>query len=143
MMALEKDGTWTLVDLPCGKKAIGCKWVFAIETKANGSLEQLKARLVAKGYAQTYDIDYSKTFSLVAKLTSINLLVSLVATYHWDLHQLDVKNAFLNGDLLEEVYMEQLYGFVAQGESRKVCYLRKSLYGLQQSPLPCLIGFVV
>ena len=70
----------------------------------------------------------------MAKLTSVRLPVSLAATYHWDLHQLDVKNAFLNGDLLEEVYMEQPPGFVAQGESSKVCYLQKSLYGLKQSP---------
>ena len=133
-MALKKVGTWTLVDLPSGKKAIGCKWVFVVKTKADGSLKWLKTRLVTKGYAQTYGIDYSETFSPVAKLTSVRLLVSLATTYHWNLHQLDVKNAFLNGDLLEEVYMEQPPGFVAQGECGKVCFLRKSLYGLKQSP---------
>ena len=87
--------------------------MFVVKTKADGSLERLKACLVAKGYAQTYGIDYSETLFLVAKLTSIHLLVSLAATYHWDLHQLDVKNAFLDGDLFEKVYMEQPPGFVA------------------------------
>ena len=86
---------------------------------------------MAKGYAQTYGVDYSDTFSPVAKITSVQLFISLVAIHNWDLHRLDIKNAFLHGDLQEEVYMEQPPGFVAQGEIRKVCRLWKSLYGLK------------
>ena len=79
-------------------------------------------------------MDYSDTFSLVTKMTSIQLFISLAATYNWDLHQLDIKNVFLHSDLQEEVYMEQPPGFVAQGEIRRVCHFRKSSYGLKQSP---------
>ena len=89
---------------------------------------------MAKGYAQTYGVDYSDTFSPVAKMTSVLLFISLAATHNWDLHQLDIKNAFLLSDLQEEVYMEQPSGFVAQGGIEKVCRLRKLLYGLKQSP---------
>ena len=99
-----------------------------------GPFARLKARLVAKGYAQTYDVDYFDTFSPVAKLTFVRLFISLAASYDWDLNQLDIKNAFLHGDLHEEVYMEQPLGFVAQGEIGKVCRLWKYLYGLKQSP---------
>ena len=89
---------------------------------------------MAKGYAQTYGVDYFDTFSLVAKMTYVRLFISLPTTHNWDLHQLDIKNAFLHGDLHEEVYMKQPPRFVAQGEIGKVCRLRKSLYGLKQSP---------
>ena len=89
---------------------------------------------MVKGYAQTYGVDYSDTFSPVAKMTFVRLFISLAATHNWDLHQLDIKNVFLHGDLQEEVYMEQPLGFVAQGDIGKVCCLLKSLHGLKQSP---------
>ena len=133
MQALDDNGTWDLVPLPTGKKAISCRWVFGVKFNPNGSVARLKARLVAKGYAQTYGVDYSKTFSPVAKLTSVHLFISLAASYDWDLHQLDIRNVFLHCDLQEEVYMKQPSGFVAQGEIGKECHLRKSLYGLKQS----------
>ena len=99
----------------------------------DGSVARLKARLVAKDYAQTYGVDYSDTFSPVAKLTSVRVFISLVVSYDWDLHQLDIKNVFLHEELQEEVYIEQPLELVAQGEIGKVCHLRKSLYGLKQS----------
>ena len=112
MQSLDDNGTWDLVPLPTGKKAIGCRWVFAVKFNPYGSVARLKACLVAKGYAQTYDVDYSNTSSPVAKLTSVRLFISLVASYDWDLHQLDINNAFLQGDPQEEVYMEQPPRFV-------------------------------
>ena len=134
MDAFIDNGTWDLVRLPAGKKAIGCHWEFTVKVNLNGSIARLKARLVAKGYAQTYGVDYSNTFSPVAKMIFVRLFISLATTYNWNLHQLDIKNVFLHGNLHEEVYMEQPPGFVAQGEIRNVYRLRKSLYDLKQSP---------
>ena len=123
-----------MVRLPTEKKVIRCCWVFAVKVNPDGSIASLKARFGAKGYAQTYGMDYFDTFYLVAKMTYVRLFISLTATYNWDVHQLDIKNVFLHGDLQEEVYMEQPPRFVTQGEVGKVCRLRKSLYGLKQSP---------
>ncbi|RVW75547.1 Retrovirus-related Pol polyprotein from transposon RE1 [Vitis vinifera] len=114
--ALEDNHTWNLVDLPQGKKVVGCKWVFAVKVHPDDSVARLKARLVARGYAQTYGVDYSDTFSPVAKLNSVRLFISIAASQQWMIHQLDIKNAFLHGDLEEEVYLEQPPGFVAQGD---------------------------
>ena len=97
-------------------------------------MDRLKARLVAKGYTQVYGSDYYDTFSLVAKIAYVCLLLSMTIMQYWSLYQLDIKNVFLHDDLAEEVYMERQPGFVAHGESGSVCRLRLSLYGLKQSP---------
>ncbi|RVW17874.1 Retrovirus-related Pol polyprotein from transposon TNT 1-94 [Vitis vinifera] len=134
MAALHSNGTWDLVVLPSGKSTVGCRWVYAVKVGPDGQVDRLKARLVAKGYTQVYGSDYGDTFSPVAKIASVRLLLSMASMCSWPLYQLDIKNAFLHGDLAEEVYMEQPLGFVAQGESGLVCRLRRSLYGLKQSP---------
>ena len=112
---LDRDFEPCLVPLPTGKKVIGCRWVFAVKFNPDGSVARLKARLVAKGYVQTYGIDYSDIFSPVAKLTSVRLFISLVVSYDWDLHQLDIKNVFLYGDHQEKVYIEQPPGLLLRG----------------------------
>uniref|UniRef100_A0A2N9I658 Reverse transcriptase Ty1/copia-type domain-containing protein n=1 Tax=Fagus sylvatica TaxID=28930 RepID=A0A2N9I658_FAGSY len=130
--ALEKTHTWDLVDLPHGKSVIGCKWVYKIKTKSDGSIERYKARLVAKGYAQEYGIDYEETFAPVARITSVRSLLAITAVHQWPLFQMDVKNAFLNGDLTKEVYMQAPPGYSDYPD--KVCLLRRALYGLKQAP---------
>ena len=114
-----------MVDLPFGCKAIGNKWVLKIKRKADGTVERYKARLVAKGYTQQEGIDYEETFSPVVRFTSIRLILAIVAHLDLELHQMDVKTTFLNGELEEEIYMQQPVGFVVDGQEQKVCKLQK------------------
>ncbi|RVW48002.1 Retrovirus-related Pol polyprotein from transposon TNT 1-94 [Vitis vinifera] len=132
IQALQANKTWSLVPLPSHKKLIGCKWVYKIKYNPDGTIERYKARLVAKGFSQVEGIDYRETFAPVAKLTTVRVLLSLASIQGWHLHQLDVNNAFLNGDLYEDVYMQLPPGFGRKGEHR-VCKLHKSLYGLKQA----------
>jgi hypothetical protein len=112
MAALDVNATWELVALPKDKKAIGCKWVYKIKHNVDGSMNRYKARLVAKGYAQIYGIDYEETYSRIAKMTIVRTIIAMAIAKGWSLHQMDVNNAFLDGDLQEEVYMEQPRGYV-------------------------------
>ncbi|GKV50103.1 hypothetical protein SLEP1_g56818 [Rubroshorea leprosula] len=130
--ALEKNNTWTLEMLPLDKRPTGCKWVYKIKYNADGTIERYKAHLVAKGFTQVEGIDYHDTFAPVAKLVTVRCLLAITAACNWELHQLDVHNAFLHGDLNEEVYMQLPPGYKNKGEQR-VCRLRKSLYGLKQA----------
>ena len=115
------------MDLPPGCKTLGYKWIFKKKIKADGSIDKYKARLVIKGYRQKEGLDYFDTYSPVTRITSICMLIAIAALYNLEIHQMDDKIAFLNGDLDEEIYMEQPKGFIVPGQEKKVCRLVKSL----------------
>src|SRR3954463_1135804 len=132
MNSILANGTWEITDRPYGCKPVGCKWVFKKKLRPDGTIEKYKARLVAKGYTQKEEEDFFDTYSHVARLTTIRVLLTLAALHGLLVHQMDVKTAFLNRELDKEIYMQQPYGFVVNGQKRKVWKLVKSLYGLKQ-----------
>lgn len=132
--ALTNNDTWTLVPQPAHANIITGKWIFKNKLKSDGSLERRKARWVVRGFSQRPGVDFHQTFSPVIKPATIRTVLHLAATRRWVVHQLDVKNAFLHGDLAERVYCYQPAGFVAKDRPDHVCQLVKSLYGLKQAP---------
>jgi hypothetical protein len=133
-----KNDVWDIVPRPEGKFVVTPKWIYKIKHAADGSVEKYRARFVAKGFSQVEGIDYEETFAPVARYTSIRTSIALPASMGWKLHQMDVKTAFLNGEIEEEVYIEQPEGFVIHDEKSHVCKLKKALYGLKQST-SCLV----
>nr|GFA55698.1 zinc finger, CCHC-type [Tanacetum cinerariifolium] len=128
------NNTWVLTDLPPCCKPIGCKWIFKRKLKVDGTVEKFKARLVIQGFKQKSGIDYFDTYASVARISTIRLLIAIASIYSLIIHQMDVKTTFLNGELEEEVYMNQPLGFIFPGNENKVCKLINSMYGLKQTP---------
>ncbi|KAL3835280.1 hypothetical protein ACJIZ3_003671 [Penstemon smallii] len=133
MKSLHDNATFELTTLPKGKKALKNKWVYRVKQEEN-ALPRYKARLVVKGFSQKKGIDFDETFSPVVKMSSIRIVLGLAASLNLEVEQMDVKTAFLHGDLEEEIYMEQPEGFMVKGKENCVCKLKKSLYGLKQAP---------
>jgi len=131
--ALEANQTYDIVDCPSGVTLLGCRWVYSVKIKADGSLDRYKARLVALGNHQKYGVHYKEIFAPVAKMGTIRTILAIAASKHWCLHQLDVKNAFLHGDLTEDIYMRPPASLFSTPTSA-VCKLRRSLHGLKQAP---------
>lgn len=134
--ALERNHTWDLQELPPGKKALGTQWLYTIKLRADGTIERHKSRLVVLGNNQQEGLDYTETFSPVEKMTMVRIFLDIAAKRNHEIHQVDVHNAlhnaFLHGELQDEVYIKMPLGFAKPNDSR-VCHLRKSLYGLKQA----------
>ena len=131
---LVKNHTWDLVPSSDAMRIVNCKWVFHTKLKVIGSLDKYKARLVAKGFQQTPIVDFFETFSPFVKVSTIRIVFTIAVSQGWNIQQIDINNAFLNGDLQEEVFMSQPEGFVNPTKPNHVCRLRKALYGLKQAP---------
>lgn len=134
MDSLDKNETWVICELPKGRKAIGCKWLYKVKTDLNGEVDRFKARLVVQGFSQKFGIDYDEVFAPVVKQSTLRILLSIASFKKLKVYQFDVKTAFLNGILNEEIYMKQPPGFEIKGKENHVCLLKRSLYGLKQAP---------
>lgn len=132
--SIEENNTWELIDLPEGAKVIGLKWIFKTKLNENGEIDKFKARLVAKGYHQKQGVGFHEVFAPVARWDTIRVILALAAKRAWKIFQLDVKSAFLHGELREDIFMEQPKGFEVEEESNKVYKLKKALYELKQAP---------
>jgi histone deacetylase 1/2 len=132
--ALLCNRTWSLVAPPPKANIVGCRWIYKIKKNADGSIERFKARLVAKGFHQQEGIDFNETFSPVVKHATIQIVLSLVVSYNWQIKQIDIKNTFLHGALEEEVYMAQPQGYIHPQYPNHFCRLHKLIYGLKQAP---------
>jgi hypothetical protein len=133
LSSMSSNGVWDLVEISDGAKKVGCKWVYKTKYDSKGKIKRVKARLVAKGFTQREGIDYTETFSPVSNKDSFQIVMALVAHYDLELHQMDVKIVFLNGDLQENVYMAQSEGFVMKGKEHMGYKLKKFIYGLKQA----------
>ena len=129
---LHENQTWEIVSLPPRRKLVQCKWIYKTKIVDNGITTKYKARLVEKGYSQVQGLDCNETLAPVARMDSIRMVLAIVASKKWEVHHMDVKSAFLHGDLEEEIYMKQPEGFI--DDPSLVCRLRKYLYGLKQAP---------
>jgi hypothetical protein len=132
--SITKNDVWEIVPRPKSKDVVSSKWLFKIKHVVDGSIEKYKARFVTHGFFQKEGIDYEETFAPMARYTSIRTIIALAAKMKWKLHQMDVKTAFLNGVIEEEVYIEQPHGFEVEDRKSHVCRLKKALYGLKQAP---------
>ncbi|KAI4336284.1 hypothetical protein L6164_014828 [Bauhinia variegata] len=132
--SIEKNQTWKLVELPIGAKKIGVKWVYKTKLNELGEVDKYKARLVVKGYSQQRGIDYTEVYAPVARMDTVRMIIAFAAQRGWNLYQLDVKSAFLHGELKEDVFVEQPRGYEKKGSEHKVYKLQKALYGLKQAP---------
>ena len=132
--SLMENDTWELVKLSKGRETVGCKWVFRVKYDGEGKIQCYKGRLVAQGFTQKYGIDYDEIFSPVAQFSTISTLLAFAVERKMQIHQMDVVSAFLNGELREEIYMQQPPGYIQSGKEELVCKLKKSIYGLKQSP---------
>eukprot|EP00253_Pinus_taeda_P023759 PITA_23759 len=129
-----KNDVWEVVPRPEGKSVVTSRWLYKVKHAADGKIEKFKARFVARGFSQVEGVDYEETFAPVARYTSICSIISIAAEMGWKIHQMDVKTAFLNGFIQEEVYIEQPQGFEVHGKESHVCRLKKAVYGLKQAP---------